>query len=281
MAAKKGVAAKVAAGTKAANADLIFATAQEVENLTAAKAFTLVDELSNDIGQNDFKLGGVLSTILAKCDEGDEAWLGEATSFKELCNTRFSLHYRKAMYLVSIYRHLSEKSIPYSEFAGVSWTKIAVLAPVVTAKNVGTWVAKAKKLTYLQLVETVKKKTDTGKNASESEGDSTVTTITFKLKPDQKEVVKEAIAKVKAETKTEFDSVAITNLATGYLGGAVDIPTTAGEPEAASTDKPKKQTKKEKKEAFKAMALELGLEDALGVIEEAFPEAEIAVTIPE
>ena len=181
MAAKKSTASKVATGTKgkAANADVIFTTAQEVENLTAAKAFTLVDELSNDIEQNNFKLGGALSTIQAKCEEGDTEFLGDSTSFKELCDSRFALHYRKAMYLISIYRNLTEKSIPYSEVAGIGWTKIALIAPVITAKNVGGWATKAKKLTYNQLAEAVKAKTASGgKDASETDGDSTVTTMT-------------------------------------------------------------------------------------------------------
>jgi hypothetical protein len=283
MATKKtGVASKVASGaTKAANADLIFATAQEVENLTATKAFSLVEELSNDIEQNSFKLGGALSTIQAKCEEGAEEWLGDSKSFKDLCNERFALHYRKAMYLISIYRNLTEKSIPYSEVQGLGWTKIAAIAPVITTKNVAGWVAKAKKLSYLQLLDAVKAKTASGgKDASETEGDSTITTMTFKLKADQKELVKEALAKVKAETKTEFDSVAIANLATGYLGGSVDI-ATSGEAEAPKAEKPKKQTKAEKKEALKAMLLDLGLEDSLNVLAEAFPEASIDVTVPE
>lgn len=285
MAAKKSTASKVATGTKgkAANADVIFATAQEVENLTAVKAFTLVDELSNDIEQNNFKLGGALSTIQAKCEEGDAEFLGDSTSFKELCDTRFALHYRKAMYLISIYRNLTEKSIPYSEVAGIGWTKIALIAPVITAKNVGGWATKAKKLTYNQLADAVKAKTASGgKDATETEADSTVTTLTFKLKKDQKEVVKEALQKVKAETKTEYDSVALANLATGYLGGAVEIATIGGEaPDAASPEKPKKLTKKEKKEALKAMAIDLGLDDALAAIGDAFPDADISVTVPE
>jgi len=279
MAAKKGVASKVATGTKAtkaASTDVIFATAQEVENLTAAKAFTLVDDLSNDIEQNSFKLGGALSVIQQKCEEGDEAWLGESGSFKDLCNERFNLHYRKAMYLISIYTRLTDESIPYSAVSGIGWTKIAAIAPVITAKNVESWVAKAKKLTYIQLLEAVKKKTSPGKDATETEGDSNITTMTFKLKPDQKEVVKEALAKVKSETATEYDSVAITNLATGYLGGAVEITTTG----AVEPAKPKKYTKKEKEAAFKAMALELGLEESLAVIIEAFPDANIDLTVP-
>jgi len=278
MATKKGVATKVAAGVKkAASSDVIFATAQEVENLTAAKAFVAVDELSNDIEQNSFKLGGVLSLIQAKAEEGDEAFLGEAKSFRDLCDTKFGLHYRKVMYLIGIYRNLVEKQIPYTAVAGLGWTKIAAIAPVITVKNVELWVNKAKKLTYIQLLEAVAKAKNKGSNATESEGDSTVTTITFKLHKDQKAVVREALDKVKSETGTEVDSVGITNLCTGYLGGSVEIPTTGGEAPAPA----KKPTKKQKKEAVIAVLKEMGLDDALEAFGEAFPDVTIEATVPD
>jgi len=279
MAAKKTVAAKVASGTKkAASSDVIFSTAQEVENVTAVKAFAAVEELSNDIEANSFKLGGYLAVIQDKCDGGDEAFLADCKSFREVVEQKFSLHYRKAAYLASNYKQLVEKEIPYSEVAGLGWPKIAVLAPVLTAKNVAGWVKKAKAMTYRQLVDVVAKSKAKGSNASETAGDSTMTSITLKLKADQKEVVREALDKAKSETATEFDSVAITNICTGYLGGSVQIVTEGGEPEGG---KKKKYTKAEKKAAFKAMAIELGLEDTLEVVGEAFPQATIDVTVPD
>jgi hypothetical protein len=285
MAAKKGVASKVAAGTKAkaADADLIFATAQEVENLTAVKAFSMVETLMEDIEQNSFKLGGALSVIQEKCQNGDPEFLGDSKSFKDLCNERFAMHHRKALYLISTYRNLTEKSIPYSAVQGLGWSKIAILAPIINAKNVESWVAKAKKLTFVQLVEAVKKKTAAGgKDATETEGDDTITTMTFKLKKDQKEVIKEALAKAKGETKTDYDSVALSNLAVGYLGGSVEIPTIGGEaPEAVPAEKPKKLTKAEKVMAMVEAMKDLGLDDTLAALNDAFPKITLDVTVPE
>jgi len=281
MATNKGVATKVAAGAKkttATSSDLIFTTAQEVENMTAAKAFSAVDDLSNDIEQNSFKLGGVLSMIQVKADAGDEAFLGDSKSFRDLCNEKFGLHYRKVRYLIGIYEALVEKQIPYSAVSGIGWTKIAAIAPVITVKNVESWVAKAKKLTYLQLLEAVAKAKNKGSNATETDGDSTVTTMTFKLHEDQKAVVREALNKIKGETQTEVDSVGLANLCTGYLGGSVEIEMKGGE---AAPVKPKKYTKAEKKAAFVAMAKELGINDVLECVSEAFPEVNLEATVPE
>jgi len=277
MAAKKaGTAAKVAAGKKtavAASTDVIFTTAQDVENLTAAKAFSMVDDLSNDIEQNSFKLGGVLSVVQRKCEEDAEEWLAGSKSFKDLCNEKFAIHHRKAYYLISIYTNLVEKEIPYSAVAGLGWSKISRIAPVITLKNVEGWVKKAKAMSFLSLEEAVKKALAKGSAATGGEGsDVTYSSMNFKLADEQKKVVKEALAKCKTETNTEYDSVALTNLATGYLGGSVNI-TTEG---AAAPAKP--LTKKQKKEAFKAMAIDLGLDDAVEMMGEAFPDANIEVT---
>jgi len=43
--------------------------------------------------------------------------------------------------------------------------------------------------------------------------------ISFKLKADQADIVTQALAKAKGELHTEFDSVAIENICSGYVGG--------------------------------------------------------------
>lgn len=281
MAAKKAaVAAKVAPKTAAAS-DVIFTTAQEVENLTAAKAFTMVADLSDDIEANSFKLGGALSVIQAKCEAGDEAFLGDSSSFRDLCNTKIGIHYRKVMYMIGIYRNLVEKQIPYSAVKGLGWTKIAAIAPVLTVKNVESWVKKAEKLTYLQLMEAVNKAKNKGSNATETEGDSSVTTMTFKLHADQKKVVREGIDKAKKETNTDVDSVALTNLCTGYLGGSVAIEVEGAADEGAAPASGKKLTKKQRKAAVVEMIKELGLDDTLECFGEAFPDVQLEATVPE
>lgn len=282
MASKKGVASKVAAGTtKKASSDVFFATAQEVENLTAAKAFSAVNDLSNDIEQNSFKLGGVLSLIESKIKEGDEGYLGESASFRDLCDEKFGLHYRKVMYLINIYRNLVEKQIPYKTVSGIGWTKIALIAPIITPKNVESWVNKANKLTYIQLQEAVSKAKNRGSNASESESDPDVTIVKFKVHADQKDVIRQGLDKAKSESNTEYDSVALTNVMSGYLSGSVG----ASEGEAAPAAKPYAEMSKKEQKAHKAKVIEtlkdLGLDDALECLGEAYPDATIEATVPE
>jgi polyhydroxyalkanoate synthesis regulator phasin len=216
----KGLATKPAVK---ADGDVLTVVASEVESLTQKKAFELVDELVDSGGVNDFRLGGVLARIQSQSEsEGGEEWLGGHASFKELIDEKFGLQYRKAMYLIDIYTNLVEKQIPWDSVSDVGWTKLKDLSRVLTVKNVDTWVAKAKKLTVMQLQEVIKKAENKGGDASEKET-SAVTTLTFKLHPDQKDSIREALDKAKSETHTAVDTVALHNICQAYLGNAIEV----------------------------------------------------------
>ena len=101
----------------------------------------------------------------------------------------------------------------------LGWTKLKDLAPILTPENVDEWVAKAEKLTVVELQAAIKAA------KPDEEGEKTVKTtdevvkMTFKLKPDQAEAVTQALAKAKGELHTEYDTVALENICAGYVGG--------------------------------------------------------------
>lgn len=233
-AASKMVAGKAA--VKPAKSDVLSAVAQEVESLSQKAAYELVDELADAVGVSEFKLGGALAVILDKSSaEGGEEWLEGYPSFKDLLAQRFDIGYRKAMYLIEIYKNLVEKQIPWEQVKDLGWTKLSVLAKVLTQKNVEKWVAKAEKMTVEQIRDVLKAEG----SATEKET-SEITTINFKVHPDQKESIRSGLDKAKKETNTEFDSVALFNIMQGYLGNSVEIETTGG---AQAPDKPKSKGK--------------------------------------
>src|SRR5687768_3590816 len=83
--------------------DVLVDVAKEVETLSQKKAFDLVDELRNEGGISDFKLGGVLAVIRDKTKaEGNEEWLEGHATFKELCDERFDVRYRNAIRLINL-----------------------------------------------------------------------------------------------------------------------------------------------------------------------------------
>lgn len=274
-------AAKSETGSKT-EGDILTGVAQEVESLTQAKAFSLVEELVNSSGINEFRLGGVLAHILDEsAKEGGEAWLDGCDSFKTLLDSRFGIHYRKAMYLINIYKQLVEKQIPWDEVKSLGWTKLKELTPVLTAKNVAGWVKKAEKLTVLQLIELIKKQAAKGTDATVKEP-SIVTTMTFKLHADQKESVRSALDKVKEEAKTEFDSQALHLISLGVLNNSIPI---GGD---APVEKPAKKGKAattstidslDPKSQLKHLMKSQGWEVTLELFGELFPSVDLQVSV--
>lgn len=231
--------------------DVLMDVAHEVENLTQEKAFQIVPSLVEDMEFNLFRLGGILSVIKA------HKWFGEHKNFKELVQHEFNMEYRKAMYFAEIYENLLENEIPWEVVKDIGWTKLRVLAKHLNKDNVDYWVAQAKKLTFIQLIEAIKQSQKTGVEEDDEPVTTTVTTLTLKLHSDQKDVIKTAIDKAKEETETEFDNVALERICTGYLGGSVDIETHHVSVEASLQ--------------------ELGWEKALDIFSELWPDINIVV----
>lgn len=262
----------LAGGTKAAvksDTDVLTSVAQEVETLSQKKAFELVNELIDSGGVNDFRLGGVLARVQSQSEtEGGEEWLDGHASFKELLDKKFNLQYRKAMYLIEIYTNLVEKQIPWDAVSSVGWTKLKDLSKVLTQKNVDAWVKRAEKLTVMQLQDVIRKSQNKGGDASEKET-SAVTTMTFKLHPDQKDAIREALDKAKKESHTDVDTVALHNICQAYLGNSIEMEI-KGNGEDKTAPKPKGKAKLISWYNERAAALfeEIKADDVLGEIDD-------------
>jgi hypothetical protein len=219
------VVTKQKGGKKAAaTGNFIFDTAQQIESLTKPKALNLAAELASDIDANSFRLGGVLKVIK------DNAWFEGAENFGDYVSQHFGFQKRKAEYLIEIYDHLVQKQIDWSKVSKLGWTKLKELAKILTQENTDEWVAKAEKLTVLELVNVLKGNTASASTAGSTIADHT-TTLKFKFKPDQVATVQSALAKAKGELGTEYDTVALENIAAGYLGGAIAATAPAAAPE--------------------------------------------------
>lgn len=276
--AAASASAKLVSGTKKTS-DVLVQVAQEVETLSQKKAFELVDELIAEGGVSEFRLGGALAVISDKAKaEGGEEWLENHATFKELCDQRFNIHYRKAMYLIDIYKHLVEQQIPWSEVKDLGWTKLSILCrtKAINNKNADKMVAKAAKMTVLQLEDSLKGGDSSSKPA----------TITFKVHEDQKEAIREALEKGKKEFKTDVDTVVLHSLCQGYLGNAITV-----EVDEAMDEKPKQKTKLKEywTDRIRAQIKEMkadfedsneSAEIALGVMGEEYDKITINVEFP-
>jgi len=259
--AKKGKGkAKTATKEKPVKGDLIVETAHELENLKKDVAFKLVSELAENVDYTYFKLGGVLSVIQSNNWYGDEGY----ETFRSFVETEYGIHYRKAMYLVAIYNGLVDSGVTWDSVKGLGWTKLKELAHLLTPQNVKKWVKVASDLTVLQLIEYIKEQNkgtlEKGKDAKDSDA-AAVSSMTFKVHKDQKEVIEEALEKAKGEANTEVNTVALEAICLSYMSG--------GKKAKAA---PKKQT----------LAEQMGdhtWEQVLEEFEKLWPDVDISVTV--
>ncbi len=246
---------KVDVGVKSkgkATGNTIADVAAKVEGLTKTKARNRADELAENIEANYFELGGVLKVIM------DNGWFEGYDSFQTFVFERYGFQKRKAEYLMGLYDHLVTKQIPWEKVAHLGWTKVAILAPVLTLENLDEWVARAEASTVLQLTAMIKAKPESG---GESTTSDEVVTLKYKFHKDQAETIQTGLAKAKGDFQTEYDTVAMENVFAGYLAGQFGAAPSAGGD-------------------LKAIMKDAGWEAVLGAFDELFPEINLAVTLP-
>jgi len=271
VAAKKPLAKKPASKTvikpKAKTAkvkDMIADTAHTIENLTMDKAYAMVKDLSNDMDFTYFKLGGVLSVIQANNWYTDSGF----DNFRAFVEEKFGIGYRKAMYMIGIYNGLVESGVPWDTVKDLGWTKLKELAEILTEENVDEWLEIATDMTVLQLQDYIKQlnkgDTETG-DAPEVDDTNKVTTLTFKVHEDQKEVITDAVDKAKNDADTEHNNVALEAICMQYLSG--------GKPTKASKAKAAKiPTLKEQMQAS-------DWEEVLEIFEQLWPEVQLTAEV--
>lgn len=265
--------AKAKAKAKPAVANVFEEVSSELSALDAETAETEIDRLQSEGELNNFKLGGVLYFVNAN------SWFAEQgfESFKAYCEERHGVQYRKAMYLIKIYEELTESGVDYGQIAHLGWTKIKELAPVMTEDNVDEWIGIAEDLNVIQLQAYIKDKLKEGDDDNGDEDDDTpakpkaskeaakkLTTMTFKLHEDQREVVENALDQAKADQDTDVDAVALEAICLSYI---------SGEAEQAKPAKGKKPP------TLKAMMKAAGWEEVLNVFEELWPDITLSVEV--
>ena len=213
-------------------------------------------------------------------------WSGQYDNFKDYAEQKLGIGYRKAAYCANIYSKLVESGIAWEKVKGIGWTKLMTLLPVITNENADQWVAdiQAGDLTVLQLQSMVKEA-----QAPSTTGEAntaSVSTLTFKAHDDQKATIKEAIAKAKEVSGTSVDTVALEYIAMDYLGNAEGKSAIAsGAALAVSEEAPTVaelvQMFSDSDDSIVELFTTKGWEHILGLVEKAFPNLEMNVTVPE
>ncbi len=216
----KNKAGTKAPASKTSGTDQIVVSSNEVENLTKAKALKMAPALIEAEGMNDFKLGGVLQRI-----QEEKWWEGDDyESFKDYIEKGLGLQYRKCITLVNIYQKLVAAGIKGTQVKSIGWSKLRFILDYLSEENVAEWVQRCEENNSLEIQHYVAElKSGVGSDASET-GESTITKIsamTFKVHTDQRETIRTALDKMKAEVGTEYDTVALEHISMKYIEGGL------------------------------------------------------------
>lgn len=231
--------------------DLITQTVLMVQSLTQEEALQMAIEMAQNVDYSYFKLGGVLSTIQHK-----GWWKGTAESFNQFVENEYGFKYRKAAYLISIYAELVEADVAWNKVAKVGWSKLKEIASLLTKENVDEWVEKAMNMTLLQLqLHVAQYKAGTLKKSDTVPTKDTITSMAFKVHPDQKETIRAAVDKAKGEADTQYDAVALEAICLGYMAGSAAV----------------------KPPSLKSMIQKSSPEEVLEVFELVYPEYNVTV----
>lgn len=232
-------------GEIVADDDVIINISHEIENLSKEGARTIVASLADQTEKTFFKLGGVLSVIQAN------SWFEPYGTFRDYVEKEHGLAYRRAMYWIAIYNGLVASGVPWVKVKDLGWTKLKLLAEIITPENVDQWVATAKSQTVINLMETIKNTKEAANKSltDETPAAQTATTKTFKVHPGQKETIEAAITKAKEDGGTTVDTVALEYICLDYMA----------------------------KPTLVQRLKDLGIEPALEALGKAFPDANFVV----
>lgn len=254
------------ASSASSECDALQDLVNEIENLQEAQTYELIGALVDQIEFTYFKLGGILSRAQA------HGWQDGYPSFGEFVEGKYGLAYRKAMYLINIYNSLVDSKVPWDKVAGLGWSKLREIAPLLTLANVDHWVALAEQQNHVQLIESVKVA------KGEKKALDNLSTLTFYPNVDQRAKFKAALAKAKEALGTEVSSVALEYICLEYLGSHQTLAQHMQAIGPAQVGKSIKEAFEGNPELLASFMVEIGFEKALNAIAASAPHLNIVVS---
>jgi hypothetical protein len=198
--------------------DPIVTFASQMEKIESrVKTEEIIRNLTEESEANKYKIGGALARLQA-----NENWWQDAgyQNFKDYVEGSLGIGYRKAMYMIEFYKTLLELDVPWVKLGGIGWGKINRIVSVLTKENIDEWVEKAKGMNRPELEAHIKAEKQKNKTGKEHEP-KTITTKTFKLHDDQKQLVADGLKKASEETGSAVEAVNLEAVFQNYLGSGL------------------------------------------------------------
>ncbi len=198
--------------------DPIAIFAQKIEKVNSrAEIEDIVRDLVDSTERNDFMIGGAL----ARVQENEKWWNENYESLRDYIETAYGLKYRRAMYSIELYNKVLLLGVAYSAFDDIGWCKVLLLTKIITKETLAEWVEKAKHMTVISLEAAIEAELAKAKGETPPEEKAATTTMSFKVHPDQKEVISTAIDTAMKQVPTAVKTVALEAIAQSYMGTGI------------------------------------------------------------
>jgi len=184
----------------------------EIENLSKKDALERIEAVQEQLDESYFILGGLLSKVQV------EGWFKPHKNLEAFVEAEYGFSGRKARYFIEIYEKLGELALPIAQFKGVGWTKMRMVVRVLTKENAEYWAKTAAENSKGEFEKLVQAALAKSGNQMASVSNATHRKV-FKLHDDQIETVNAAIEKVKKDTGTECDAVALEIICIDFQSG--------------------------------------------------------------
>lgn len=228
--------------------EAVIVDSASVKKALKGSAVDAAKSLVRRVDETSYTLGGVLNHIKTtgeheaivdakgkkrfakvKTDEDGK----QISTFAQYCEVELGLEYRKAMYLIDIYRHFAALGVDEKRVAAIGWSKAKELVKVTNADNFDkmlTYAETHKKDDVIKHVrDTIVKLGGESGSGRKTRETRTKTTFTVKAFDDQAKAIKQAIAAVKKNNPGEggemSDNDALLFMLTEYVAtsGAVKV----------------------------------------------------------
>jgi hypothetical protein len=145
-----------------------------------------------------------------------EKW--KYVTFEAYVEEELGLEARTVRYWLSIYDKLVlQLGVSEAQLKGKAWGKVRYIVPVATKENVDKWLEKAERLTQPELAVSVH---DAIEGKAEKPDTDLFTPISFRVSPDQRKTIVDAIehAKKLSPNKNDHDAHALEMICLNFLG---------------------------------------------------------------
>ena len=173
----------------------------KLENLDSTKLYNIAFSIRGNIEEKFWELGTILQRMfISRFYYGYSTW--EDFIRHDPLFDVLDLGYRTVDYLRSINVKFTELGVSPSQCTKVSYSRLTKLLPVINKSNVYEWIVKAKKLTFDEFQNELKKQTGEHKKPEKR-----FKLFSVSLSGDQLSNVKKALELASLETKTSLKNV--------------------------------------------------------------------------